>query len=178
MVPAAAAPIPRSFSEALPTSSHTPIPRVDYSEEFEETDQTAIEQVGSNVQMWPAPISPEKAPRILRIMPSNTIPKLNRFGVPTDPTTLNHSVRRVLFTESAKWRYLALYQRDLEMSDIQPEQSDEYLQRAADYHEQLSTCKETSRVAKRKIRHLLKGDVVQNPNTACSPTPLKGTQNT
>ncbi len=107
-----------------------------------------------------APISPDKAPRNLQV-----IPKIRH-------DTLNKSVRRALFTESAIREYHELYQRDLSLADGNPHQWGAYYKRAHEYADQLFSCQKMKKKLKSEIRLSLKNDgVVQNPNSRLPANP-------
>ncbi len=76
------------------------------------------------LELPPAPISPEKAPRDLII------------ESPLDNDTLCHAVRRNLFLKKSSWQYAELSQRDRRKAETHPEQKAAYIERADEYNNQ------------------------------------------
>jgi hypothetical protein len=111
-----------------------------------------------------APISPDKAPRYLRLMPKKPCQSVRKRKAPPDP--LNKSVTRALFIKSAKHQYRILIKRDVKLAKEQPEKSEEYYRRACEYQDQVDECKKTSGIFRHRIARALSYDrVEQNLNT-------------
>lgn len=102
-----------------------------------------------------APISPDKAPRYLKIEPK-------------EEDTFQRSVIRARFVKEATRSYYDNCLKDLESSDENPEQYDAYFERAIAYKEQHHECKVAGRELNQKIASALENDIVKHPRN-CPP---------
>lgn len=125
-----------------------------------EFNALAIEQESMETPQKPAPISPDKAPRSLRVIPRPSQRARGEHFV-RDVSSLNNVVRRRLFTQDATDQYHELFQRDRDLADKRPEQSGAYFQRACEYSDQIFSCQKATKKARAEIRHALKGDHIE-----------------